>query len=174
MLRTYTPGYSGIKAVLALCGVALFGMGLLQNRAPLVAAIYGTRMTAIVQRVERLKAGSVTDVYTTTQVIPTDDSRTAVFRYWIEMETPQGRHRQAMLAVAHQIRPAYLVGDQVAVCFNERSPDAIYGIYDWNTWTLGAILMVSGLIFTGVFLHLFLFARTPITIPDDTRDDVPV
>jgi hypothetical protein len=172
-MKTYTPGFFWTKVISLAISVVVFGAGVYDLWFPARLVFGGARTRAAVVRVDKVKPGFTTEVYTTTQPIAEDKNRSAVFTHYIEFNIPDGASIATKLNIASQVKPVYGVGEKVAIAYDPRKPEIAVAVYDQRTWAVGFFVALVGLFFGVASFYMALYARTPIEVPADTPDEDP-
>ena len=173
-MRTYTPGYSGMKAFFVLVGLGIVALGVATIYRPLKLLASGQRATAEITAVVVSRPGEPDQVLTSKDDVKPDSSRTATFRFRARYRGPDGTFHTGLLDLAYHATPNSTIGDRFSVAYapaaaaDASRPVVLVPIYDLGTWTFGAFLILTGA-FLAVVQGLYLvYSRTPIPIAEES------
>ena len=90
-----------------------------------------------------------------------------LFRYYVEVISPDGNPAIKQLSVASRNTPFTSVNDWMTVVY-EPEDDYVIGLWEHRTWAFGLALVLMGFTFIPLSVYLYLMVGKPIVIdPED-------
>jgi len=171
-MKTYTPGYLGLKLVSVVVSLLVCAGGIAEMWFPASLAFSGRIVKSVVVKVEKTSPGLPTKVYTTTSEIPEDKNRSAIFWHYVAYTDASGQERTAKLNIATKIKPAsaYAVGAKVRIACPKGKPEVAVAVFDWQTWALGFFILIVGLVYASISILFAVHANRPIEVQDELAE----
>jgi len=173
MIRTYRPGYRGVKAFFCLMGLLIVTLGIASLWEPLTLLIQGRNANAEIDAVVLRRPGEPDEIVTVKDEVKPDPTNTITFMYHAHYTTPDGVPAQGLLNLAFRAKSNREIADEMAVRYAPTQPERLVAIRDLATWTFGGFLVLCGLFLAFVQGIYFWHAGRPIAIPEDTPLEFP-
>lgn len=167
-MHTYTPGYARAKEVVLIFGILITLLGFWQCYPALHALTSGHTAYATVISVVKVKPGYADEVYSTTQIIPDEENRSANFRYRIEYADAIGVLHTTFLNLVTNQKASFKVSESVRIAYLPGKPDYVFATFDFGTWVAGGLFCLFGLALSATFALLRYYANHPIALPPNT------
>jgi len=170
----YTPGYAGLKLVMIVFGLVLFGLGFSQLWTPLRLLAFGNRATAEATNVIKSSRG-LPDVVLADDVqvqanLETRD-RSHVFWNQFRFHTADGRTVEVRANVGSQLKPLYPLVNADGlpttdvIYYDAARPEVVVFPYIISTWFAAGALAIGGLLIVMIGSVLLYWAKKPIEMP---------
>ena len=170
----YTPGYAGLKLVMIVFGLVLFGLGLSQLWTPLRLLAFGHRAMAEATTVIKSSRGTpdrlLADDVQVQANLETRD-RSHVFWNQFRFHTADGRTIEVRANVGSQLKPLYPLVNADGlpttdvVYYDAARPEVVVFPYIISTWFGAGALAIGGLLIVLIGSVLLYWAGKPIEMP---------